>query len=248
MRAYHFDWSDYEGWCRMHCRAPIPAELTTLTTYLESLSGSHACATIHRRLSAIGSMHRLSGISWNGLQRQVRQWLHRQHPELGRPPRQLHRFTNATLRGLLATCDGSTVGRRDRALLLIGFAGAMRPGELAALQIDDVDIDSHGLRIRIRCGRNNEDGEASSGIALFRANDALICPQRALQAWHANGSRKAGSLFVSINSNKAEYDIPLTSADIQQIIISRGRLLGLEFRRLDRLSAVGLRFSYISSA
>jgi hypothetical protein len=140
------------------------------------------------------------------------------------------------------------VGRRDRALLLIGFAGAMRPGELAALQIDDVDIDSHGLRIRIRCGRSDDDGEASAGIALFRAKDALICPQRAFQAWHASGSRKAGSLFVSITSNEAEYDIPLTSVDIRQILISRGRLLGLAFRRIDRLSAVGLRFSYISSA
>jgi integrase len=146
----------------------------------------------------------------------------------------------------LATCDNSTIGQRDRALLLIGFTGAMRAAELAALRVEDVNSDAHGLRIRIR-GNNNDNREASNGIVLFRANDALICPQRAFQAWHAIVRRKTGPLFVAINSNNPADVVPLTTDEIQQIICSRGGLFGLQFKRPDRLTAVGLRFSQISS-
>jgi integrase len=50
---------------------------------------------------------------------------------------------------LLATCDHTARGRRDRALLLFGFAGALRRSELASLRIEDVVVDANGLRLRI---------------------------------------------------------------------------------------------------
>jgi hypothetical protein len=99
----------------------------TIGAYLASLAESHAPATIRRRLSAIGKMHRFNDLPRNAGHRDIQgplQGLLRSH---GRPARQAAALSLAMLRQLLATCDQSKRGRRDRALLLFGFAGALPP-------------------------------------------------------------------------------------------------------------------------
>jgi integrase len=61
------------------------------------------------------------------------------------------------LRQLLATCDRTARGRRDRALLLFGFAGALRRSELVALQVEDVALVAGGLRLRIARGKTDKE-------------------------------------------------------------------------------------------
>jgi hypothetical protein len=105
---------------------PVPAAPATVGAYLASLAESHAPSTIRRRLSAIGKMHRFNDLPWNPGHRDIQgplQGLLRSH---GRPARQAAALSLAMLRQLPATCDQSKRGRRDRALLLFGFAGALR--------------------------------------------------------------------------------------------------------------------------
>ncbi|HKN10503.1 MAG TPA: hypothetical protein VJ376_13625, partial [Pseudomonadota bacterium] len=124
LRAYKADWAHYAAWCAQAGFVPVPAAPATVGAYLASLGETHAPTTIRRRLSAIGEMPRFNDLPWNPAHRDIQEPLRgllRQH---GRPPQKAAPLTLPMLRRLLATCDPSARGRRDRALLLFGFAGA----------------------------------------------------------------------------------------------------------------------------
>ena len=126
LRAYKADWTHYAAWCAKMGFTPVPAEPRTVGAYLGSLAETHAPTTVRRRLSAIGKMHRFNDLAWNPAHRDIQgplQGLLRTH---GRPVRKAAALSLAMLRQLVATCDNSPRGRRDRALLLFGFAGAPR--------------------------------------------------------------------------------------------------------------------------
>ena len=116
LRAYKADWTHSAAWCATAGFVPVPATPVTVGAYLASLAESHAPTTVRRRLSAIGKMHRFNDLPWNAAHRDIQgplQGLMREH---GRPVRKAAALTLAMLRQLVATCDVSARGRRDRAL------------------------------------------------------------------------------------------------------------------------------------
>ena len=132
LRAYKADWAHFAAWCAANGFIPVPAAPATIGAYLASLAESHAPSTIRRRLSALGKMHRFNDLPWNPGHGDIQgplQGLLRSH---GRPARQAAALSLAMLRQLLATCDQSKRGHRGRALLLFGFAGALRRHLLTA--------------------------------------------------------------------------------------------------------------------
>ena len=107
-------------------------------------------------------------------------------------------LTLPMLRRLLATCDTSARGRRDRAWLLMGFTGALRRSELVALQVEDVTVTAAGLRIRIARSKTDPTAQGAE-IGLPRGKYPDTCPVKAFQAWQEVARRKAGPLFRSIS-------------------------------------------------
>src|SRR5271157_5454751 len=177
LRAYKADWAHYAAWCAQAGFVPVPAAPATVGAYLASLGETHAPTTIRRRLSAIGKMHRFNDLPWNPAHRDIQEPLRgllRQH---GRPPQKAAPLTLPMLRRLLATCDPSARGRRDRALLLFGFAGALRRSELVALRVEDVGVDAGGLRLRIPRSKTDPTGQGAE-IGLPRGKHAETCPAR----------------------------------------------------------------------
>jgi integrase len=79
----------------------------------------------------------------------------------GRPVQKAAALTLTMPRQILATCDTSARGRRDRALLLFGFVGALRRSELVALHVEDVALVAGGLRLRIRRGKTDQAGQGA---------------------------------------------------------------------------------------
>ena len=156
-------------------------------------------ATVRRRLAAIGKMHRFNDLAWNSGHRDIAGPLGGLLRERGRPTRKAAALTLAMLRQLVATCDGSNRGRRDRALLLIGFAAALRRSELVALQVEDVAVAAQGLRLRIVHGKTDRVGQGAE-IGLPRGRHAETCPVRAFEAWQAVAKREAGPLFRRIST------------------------------------------------
>ena len=161
LRAYKADWTHFSEWCTAHGFVAVPAAPATVGAYLASLAGSHAPTTIRRRLSALGKMHRFNDLPWNPAHRDIQgplQGVLRTH---GRPVQKAAALTLPMLRQILATCDTSARGRRDRALLLFGFVGALRRSELVSLRVEDVAIVAGGLRLRIRRGKTDQAGQGA---------------------------------------------------------------------------------------
>jgi integrase len=243
LRAYKADWTHFAEWCAAHGFVPVPAAPATVGACLASL----ATTTIRRRLAALGKMHRFNDLPWNPAHRDIQgplQGVLRTH---GRPVRKAAALTLPMLRQILATCDQSARGRRDRALLLFGFVGALRRSELVSLHVEDVAIVAGGLRLRIRRGKTDQAGQGAE-IGLPRGQHVETCPVRAFDAWQAVARRKAGPLSRKISTGDGIGDTALHPDAIRQILAHRVGMAGIVLDGFDRLSAHALRVGFITAA
>jgi integrase len=247
LRAYKADWTHFSDWCMAKGFVPVPAAPEVVGAYLASLAESHAPATIRRRLSALGKMHRYNDLPWNAAHGAIQgplQGLLRQH---GRPSQKAAALSLTMLRNLLATCDRTARGRRYRALLLFGFAGALRRSELVALRVEDVMVDAGGLRLRILRGKTDQDGQGAE-IGLPRGRHVETCPLRAFVDWQAVAQRKAGPLFRKISTRGRIGGAALHPDAVRRVLVHRLRMAGLTPDGFDRLSAHALRVGFITEA
>jgi integrase len=247
LRAYKADWTHYAAWCASMGFVPVPAEPKTVGAYLASLAGTHAPTTIRRRLSALGKMHRFNDLAWNPAHRDIQGPLQGLLRTEGRPVRKAAALSIAMLRQLVATCDASPRGRRDRALLLFGFAGALRRSELVSLHVEDVAAVGGGLRLRIVRGKTDQVGQGAE-IGLPRGKYAETCPVLAFEAWQAIAKRQAGPLFRRISVAGTIGEAALHPDAVRRILAHRTRAAGLTVDGFDRLSTHALRVGFITEA
>jgi integrase len=247
LRAYRADWTHYAAWCAEHGFTPVPASPATVGAYLASLAKSHAPTTIRRRLAAIGKAHRFNDLAWNPGHRDIQEPLQALLRLHGRPVEKAAALSLDMLRQLVATCDRTARGRRDRALLLIGFAAALRRSELVALQVEDVARSGDGLRLRIVRGKTDQARQGAE-IGLPRGRHAQTCPVLAFEAWQEVAKRRAGPLFRRISTGGGIADTALHPDAVRRILAWRIRQAGLAVEGFDRMSAHALRVGFITEA
>jgi len=247
LRAYKADWTHFAQWCADKGFVAVPAAPAVVGAYLASLADSHAPTTIRRRLAALGKMHRFNDLPWNTGHRDIQGPLQGVLRTRGRPARKAAALSLPMLRRLLATCDQTARGRRDRALLLFGFTGALRRSELVALRVEDVDAVGNGLRLRLRRGKTDQHGQGTE-VGLPRGKHADTCPVRAFAAWQAVAKRKAGPLFRKISTGGGIGATALHPDAVRRILARRVQLAGITVETVDRLSAHALRVGFITEA
>jgi hypothetical protein len=117
------------------------------------------------------------------------------------------------LKRMLTKLPNTRVGTRDRALLLLGFAGAFRRSELVALDVDDLEFSSAGLVVTLRRAKTDQEGR-SRRIGIPYGSSENTCPVRSLQAWLESARISEGPVFRLVSSVEA-YD-PTTGTWITQ--------------------------------
>jgi integrase len=192
-------------------------------------------------------MHRFNDLPWNPAHRDIQEPLQGLLRTHARPVQKAAALSLAMLRQLVATCDQSTRGRRDRALLLIGFAGALRRSELVALQVEDVAIVAGGLRLRIARSKTDPAGQGAE-IGLPRGKHIETCPVRAFEAWQDVAKRRAGPLFRRISTAGRIGDTALHPDAVRRILAHRVGMAGIVVDGVERLSAHALRAGFITEA
>ena len=110
------------------------------------------------------------------------------------------------LREILAPIGDDLRGLRDRALLLAGFAGALRRSELAAIRLEHLEAAPRGLRLTLPLSKGDRDGKGVT-VALPLGTTAL-CPVRALRRWQDAAGITDGPLFRRIWTPPARGGIP----------------------------------------
>ncbi len=224
-KAYAKDWANFTAWCAAMGLKPLPATPAVVGTYLTALADTLAVATLTRRLAAISTQHRLAGHrldtrhpAIHDLMRGIR----RQH---GTAQRRVAPATTTVVQALADSCNASMTGLRDRALLLLGFAAALRRAELVALTVADIAVVAEGLRIGIR--RSKADQEAAGEVVGVVRTGSASCPVVSLQAWLTAAGIAEGPVFRSINRH-GRIGPALSDQSVALIVKQRARLIGLD--------------------
>jgi integrase len=231
--VYAFAWRRWVCWCTGRGIIPLPAEPAAVCAYLTDCADQgRSLATIDSACSAIGHEHRTHGLAdpiEHDTVRRVRRGLRR---ILGRAPRHpAHPLSLAEMRQVVAAVDHTTVrGVRDTAILLIGFAGALRRSELAALTLADLEPKPTGVLVHLR--RSKTDQEARGEVVgIARGRHALTDPLAALDDWLALRGGHPGPVFTSLRGRRPSLQ-PISGNAVSNIVKERAAAAGLTSARV----------------
>src|SRR5437762_8375564 len=179
-RAYGSDFQIFTAWCRSRAISALAATAESVAAFLaaEADKGLRP-STIGRRVAAIRYAHKLAGHAIPTDDERVKATVRGIRRSLGTAPR---KKAPATAERIIAMALGTGTGLkglRDRALLLLGFAGAFRRSERVALDCEDIEESDAGVRIAIRYSKTDQEGQGAT-IAIVRGS--IACP---VAAWNA---------------------------------------------------------------
>lgn len=227
-RAYAADWRDFTAWCDDRQLASLPAEPGTLAAYLAQLADDgYKVATIERRLSSISKAHRLADKPNPAKTEQIHLVMKGIRRALGSAQTQKAPAVTEIIRAMVDQLPAGPAGARDRALLLLGFAGAFRRSELVSLDVGDLLITGAGLVVTLRRSKTDQEGEGSTkGIPL--GSNPATCPVRAVRAWLDQAQLVSGPIFRPIDRHGNIKPARLTGHAVAQIVKRSAQRAGLE--------------------
>jgi len=267
-RAYAADLEDFRHWCKKYDREWLPAQPKTIGLYLGARADDLSLATLERRLAAIASLHKEEGYEspasvaegplrtiWKGIVRE------KTRQQDGAPPlmvedlrsiiEHLPRYSNSE--------DGPT-GRltltalRDRALLLVGWTGALRRSELVALTTADVEfIEGEGVNVYVRRSKADQEGTGFVKGLPYGSNKET-CPVTALRQWlqaaerqigKTSGGSFEGDIFRRFYRGESVGESAMTAQYVSRVLKRHGESAGLD---PDAYSAHSLRAGFITQA
>lgn len=220
-RAYASDWKQFASWCRRQGFSLTPPDPQTVGLYITALASGSAAGTASADKKSVATIERrLSALTWNYAQRgqpldrkdrhiaTVMAGIRNKHAA---PPRQKEAVLPEDLIAMLETLDRGTLrGLRDRAMLLLGFAGGLRRSEVVGLdvgrdQTEDssgwVEILERGMLVTLRGKTGWREVEVGRG-----SSDAT-CPVVALQTWLKFARIVHGPLFRRVTGQGKELGV-----------------------------------------
>jgi len=249
VRAYRSDWKDFTTWCSSAGLQALPASGDTVALYLASLAETHKTATLQRRISAIAQAHKLAGhesptaspkarMVWAGIRRTHGTAQEGKAPALVEDIRAMVRVM-APRRGK----DWRLLDLRDRAILLLGFAGGFRRSELVGLDVEDLQISRAGVVVRLRRSKTDQEGQGRK-IGIPRGQLAETCPMGALQAYLQQAGIDSGAIFRGINRH-GQLQGRLSGEAVALVVKRRVEAIGLD---PDQFAGHSLRAGLATSA
>jgi integrase len=180
----------------------LPASPETVALWATSmLRAGRRVTSVEARISGVAYYHKKAGHpSPNGPEvRSVLVGARRMRHETFNQKRPL---TVSQLWRISRVIDtASSMGLRDRAIVVLGFAGAFRRSELAALDVSDITFVPKGLLVHLRSSKTDQEGRGRD-VGVFRGDNADTCPVRTLKAWMERRGNQPGPLFLTIRRRK----------------------------------------------
>lgn len=251
-RAYRAAWQDFDGWCAARGIAPLPAVPELVGSYLaECASGSGGkepvkVSTLSLRLVAIGKAHRLSGHHLDTRHPAIRETLQGIRRKHGTAPAKKEAAVAEKIRDAvdaLARRPGLKP-LRDRALLLVGFAAALRRSELVALDVADLAFVAEGVVLTLRRSKTDQEGKGTE-IAIPYGASERTCPVLALSAWLKAAGIAEGAVFRSVTRHGGLGAARLSDRDVARVVKSSVALAGYD---PDTYAGHSLRSGFITTA
>lgn len=244
MRAYGADWADFQLWCVTRGLSALPASPHAVANFASQMATEgKKVSTIARKLAAIRFFHRGAKVDSPTEDAGVAAIMKGIRRTVGTKPRQKAPATSEVIHALLARIPSDSLqGKRDRALVLIGFAGAFRRSELVSVTIENLTFSDKGVDVFLPRSKTDQEGGGQS-VAIL--NGRVLRPVDRLKQWIAAAGIESGAVFRRFNRGDHLTDEPLTAQSVALIVKKYADLAGLE---IDDFSGHSLRAGFITSA
>ena len=210
----------------------MPCLPKAFALYLNHLAKRLKTSSIQRAMAAIAKAHTLTGYTSPRRDPLVQQTWRSIRNAIGCEPVAKKAIVVDGIQRLIATCDlHSLRGLRDRAIILLGSAGAFRRSELVALDVQDLEDDACGMRVRLqRPAAYQVDDTCEKGIPF--GDHEVSCPVYAVKAWISAAHLEQGPLFVSVNRHGMTTGLRLHGRDVARTVQRAGLACGFDTSRL----------------
>jgi site-specific recombinase XerD len=182
-------------------------------------------STLGRRIAAIKHRHKTAGETSPTDNERVKAVVRGVRRMLGTAPRKLAAATAEKTIGMSTMIRAGVAGKRDRAILLLGFALAARRSELVALNVEDIQECPEGLRITIRKSKTDQEG-AVAVVAICKGS--IACPVAALREWLSAAGITEGPVFRSVRKGGHVTAKRLPAQSVNDIVKTHAAKLGLD--------------------
>ena len=205
LRAYKADFRDFALFCQQNGFKSMPSEPKIITLYLTHLSKFSKFSTLKRRLASISVVHKFNG-----------HYLDTKHPIITENLLGIKRVKGTyqkakkpilinELKLIINVINQDKVNKnklRNKALVLIGFAGGFRRSELVSLLYEDIEFVNEGVKIFVRRSKTDQSGEGmTKGIPYF--SNPEYCPVISLKNWIGESGINSGKIFSMSDKNVA---------------------------------------------
>jgi len=198
LRAYQSDYNDFSIFCTKNGFQAMPTHPKILALYITHLSSYSKYSTLKRRLASISIIHKTKG-----------HYIDTKHPIIVENLMGIKRTNGSNQKGkkpllindlklLINAIDESKEKNirkiRDKALVLIGFAGGFRRSELVDIEYEDIEFVEEGVKIFVKRSKTDQSGEGmTKAIPYF--DNINFCPVKALNKWVVEAEIKEGKIF-----------------------------------------------------
>ena len=250
-KAYASDWKIFCSWCIDNGQIELPADPETLVLFLtDQAQTGTAPATLTRRLAAIKFAHEAAGHESPTALKIVTATLKGIKRDTGAAKKQkapatadrLAIMLGAIPKALAGKRDKTLTEKRDRAILLLGFAGAFRRSELAALTVEDLEETEKGLNITIRKSKTDQEGV---GQVVAIPNGLYLQPVKALRDWLNAAGITTGPIFRPITQWGGVRPVAITDKSIAETVKKYAHAAGFN---PDDFAGHSLRAGFLTTA
>lgn len=227
LRAYRSDWARFETFCQGRGMSSLPAAAATVAGYAADAARRLKANTVERHLTAISQAHQLAGHNNPVEDKLVRTVMAGIRRVKGTVQKGKEPLSPELLRRMFADAPGDLRSLRDRALLLVGFAGAFRRSELVELRHEDLRFTDEGVVVTISKSKTDQEGEGQT-VGIPYGSHPESCPVRALKAWLKGSGIAHGYLFTAIGRwGREATGTPICSHQLAKIVKRLAERAGL---------------------
>lgn len=240
-KAYRSDWRAFSEWCELQNVQAIPANPETVAAYIASqMHRGRKAASIARSVAAISCAHETAGHLPPGKTKIVQNALASVRRTIGTAQTKKAPATADKIATMLALCPDTVKGKRDRAILSLGFAGAFRRSELVALNVSDIQEMEGGAKVTIRRSKTDQEG---AGQTIGILEGSRLRPLSSVRAWLDAAQITDGLLFQRL-SKGGKLLGPMTPDAIAVLVKNYAKQAGFD---PSQFSGHSLRAGFITS-
>lgn len=249
-RAYRTAWQAFCDWCSGEeappGTQPLPASPVLVAAYAARLAQlGRRPSTVAQAMAAISVAHQAAGHPSPTRTAGVRAVVAGVRRTHGAATSGKTALETPALREALSAIPASTSrGIRDRALLLLGFAGGFRRSELVGLDLADLQVVPEGLRIRLRRSKTDQEGRGRL-VGIPYGLHGETCPVRAVQTWVEAAVISEGPLFLTVD--RADRILPLRCSE-RAVARAVQRAVRASGGNPSKVGAHSLRSGFVTSA